>query len=754
MREGRGKGERRGLELLPPPRLGHVYRVVQTTGLDGKNLLKLLPVSKHIGNFVSLVQSPVISDNAKGKISVSGHGNLKNLFINTTTSSFVKSNELQTAIPGKLILPKPSGQMENVKVVKENPTTPASSIQSNYHSAGNSLQKDVVSVCSDKRNAEHILVNKKNNPVTVTSPVLPSGHHLQIPAHAEVKTIPAFLPPAIQQKILAAAASNASGTCEVTNAPTVIYVSPVNTVKTAAKPLQNICPKPVTEVSKPLVLTVAQTAANSSALSTSDSPKNQSAPMKWVVQESPQSSASCLVSVKSSNTVASKILKTLADTKNEKDPDSFLPTYSNSLNESQAKMSSVKDNALVMYDGKVHLLTKKETSITSANKCSKQASLSAENFRKHTLQLFNSAADSTITNQVVNLVLSKSKGIASYANDPKSSENMRPYPQSELKSFKATSSSFILPHGNPQISSTSKHESVSELENIAVGMEIAQKSVTKESTNYNVLQKIISPTVAVAASQPFTMRDASKEEEQKIEKMILGIAVQVKHRKEQRRKQYLELRKKFGLYKEERVYLKRVPLSVDLTRSEAIAPSSNVQMSDSCKLPQAVPIKPGPEEEERIIEEQEEELNIKRKGKTLPILENAKRQNTGVRSMLNANLECSNFYSVMDDPTSPCKQVDSQQENPVSFLQFSQMADSDSNHCVESNEVKKISSPTLQGCGNEAPSSEGPFREHIFSFNPPDLEETIRDEKITRLKRLLREREAALEKIRKKMQQM
>lgn len=45
------------------------------------------------------------------------------------------------------------------------------------------------------------------------------------------------------------------------------------------------------------------------------------------------------------------------------------------------------------------------------------------------------------------------------------------------------------------------------------------------------------------------------------------------------------------------------------------------------------------------------------------------------------------------------------------------------------------------------------YTEDIFPATPPELEETIRDEKIRRLKQVLREKEAALEEMRKKMQQ-
>nr|XP_034978856.1 ligand-dependent nuclear receptor-interacting factor 1 isoform X1 [Zootoca vivipara] len=751
-RKGEGH-EGSGASAASPCVTGHIYKVVHTTGLDGKNLLELLPLSKRIGNIVSLVQPPVISD-AKGEDSMSGHAHLKDLFTNITPSSFVKASELKTATPGKLILPKPLEEMENMEVAplaKENPTTPPpSSIHSSYHSADNSLEKDATLVSPHKSCAVYVPLNKEH-PVTVKSPAVPSGHHLQIPAHAEVKSVPAsFLPPTIQQKILATAASNASRTCEVTNASTVIYVSPVNTVKTHSTPLPNLCPKPVREVSKSLMLTMAQSAASSSALATSDSLGNQSSPMKWVVEENPQS-ASCLVPVKSSNSVASNILKILVNPEDGKNnPASILPTCSNNLNESQAKMPSINDNALVMFNGKVYLLTKKESTVTSASKCSKQVSLGAEtHFRKNTLQLINSAADSTITNQVVNLVLSKNKGIAPCAKDPKSSENMRLFPQSELKNFKVTSPSFTPPHGNLQVSSTSQPEAVSTPENVPAGINVAKKLVTKERLKHG-LQKIMSPKLPAAALQPSTRHGTSEEQDQKMEKILAGVAAQIQQRKH--RKHRLELRKKFGLHREERVYLQRIPLSVILRKSEAVVCSNNVQMSDSCKLSPAVPIKPGPEEKKEITEEQEEELNIKRKAKMVPIQEYTKKQKTEIEFIPKPNLECGNSDSVVDNLSSSCTQLVSEQGNPTSILQFSQRVDPHSNLCVQSNEENKISTSALHYSEHKTPLSKGSFRED-FSINPPDLEETIRDEKIAKLKLMLREREAALEEIRKKMQQ-
>lgn len=53
-------------------------------------------------------------------------------------------------------------------------------------------------------------------------------------------------------------------------------------------------------------------------------------------------------------------------------------------------------------------------------------------------------------------------------------------------------------------------------------------------------------------------------------------------KKEPHRKQYLELRKKFGLSKEERVYLKRIPFGISPTGSKASVSSINLKNNDSC----------------------------------------------------------------------------------------------------------------------------------------------------------------------------
>ncbi|ETE69836.1 Ligand-dependent nuclear receptor-interacting factor 1, partial [Ophiophagus hannah] len=596
-----------------------VYRVVEMTGLDGKKVLKLLPASKPLNNLKPLVQSPVVSHAVKGNVSLSVHDYVKPSFANTVTSAADKISKLKTIAPSRLILLKPLNQLEQVNatfVVKQNPiTSTVFGIQSSYSADRSSLQKSVAPVCSYTSTA---VVKIENTPLSMKPPMLPSGQHLQIPAHAKVKTLPvSVLSPVIQDKILAiAAASNTSGTGENINAPTIIFASPVNTVKMPAS--ESLDTKSVEEVSSSLLLATPQKVVNSSAIqvSTSGSVENKMSPIKWVVQENPESSTSYLVPVKSSNKVASKLLKTLTDMKNtENNSTSILPICSSSLHESHAKMPSIKDNALVMCNGKVYLLTKKEANILSTLKPSKQENT---NVQKQTSELISSLTDNTITNQVINLVLSKNKRIASNVKEPKFSDNTIPYLESDVnKDFKAELTPSGSPHDNLQISSISQHEAVSSERSAFVGINIAQKYVTQKNT-YDGTHKNLSSKAATDPTSPPVVHHAVKEKEQQV-KITSGMPIWMKHIQEPQKKQYLQLRKKICLFKEERVYLRRVSSK----NSEASVFSNSVQMNDTDNLI-STPMKSESEKEEMIIGEQGEKLNIKRKTKA--ILENSKRK--------------------------------------------------------------------------------------------------------------------------------
>lgn len=485
------------------------------TGKDGEKVLKLFPASKPLNNLKPLVQSPVVSHDDKGNVSLSVHDYAKTSFASTITSAAAKISKLKTVEPRRLILPKPLNQLEQVNVtivVKQNPIAlTVSGIRSSYSADRSSLQKSFAPICLDTSTT---VVKMENTPLSMKLPMLPSGPHLQIPAHAKVKTLPvSVLPLVIQDKILAtAAASNTSGTCEHINAPN--FISPVNTVKMPAS--ESLETKSVGEVSSSLILATPQKFVNSSAIevSTSGSMENKMCPIKWVVHENSESSTPYLVPVKSSNKVASKLLITLTDTKNTKNNStSILPICSNSLHESHAKMPSINENTLFICNGKVYSLAKKKANILSTLKPIKQEST---NVKKQTSELISSVTDNTIFNQIINLVLSKNKRIASNVKEPKFSDNTIPYLKSEVnKDFKVESTPSASPHDNLQISSIRHREAVSSRRSASIGINVAQKYIKKENT-YDSTHKDLSSKAATDPTSPPVLHHAVKEEEQEV----------------------------------------------------------------------------------------------------------------------------------------------------------------------------------------------------------------------------------------------
>ncbi|NXY09564.1 LRIF1 factor, partial [Pteruthius melanotis] len=749
---------------------GCMYRVIQTTGPDGKNLLKLLPISKTSGSFVPIVQSPAMPNNSNANVSSPVHLTFKPQLGNTAAPSSVKIPIFQPPNPGKIILTRTLDKQESVRTDSEKesliPSAAANAQSSCVSMDGVSLQNAAITSSSHQSSTTYMVVNTKPLPVTVKSPVLPSGHHLQIPADAEVKSVPAsFLPPAIQQKILAAAATNVSGGADSTKTPTVIYVSPVNTVKTSQvlpKHLQSFCPKPATEVSKALMVTAAQKGSGSSPEPVaSEGQQCQQTPMKWIVQETAPLSAACLIPVKSSNNVASKILKTLSDTKNvEVNPANILPLCSNGPGGSQTKITPLKDNALVMYSGKVYLLTKRGSDVLSAQADKQTSSSSDASLKKETPKRIDSTEVNKITSKVVNLVLSKSKGVVLSQKDPKPctiSKNSSPVGlRNDLKS---TPAGLLTPSANQQDLTVIQRQSLPFTKSISCSGVIPIPAVgMQESVGQSGKDMSHSPRAAGAVLPQAKQERAVSEDWPKIqcEKMDSpGKVIQIKHQEHPHWKQYLELRKKFGLFKEERVYLMRIPFRAFCENLEERACSSESleRKNDSCASSSwDVEITNHHQEcikEEKIIVDLEEDLNRRRKIKSSPLLDGGKRRRTSIKSATSPSLEITSSgssglnRSVSSPPASP------QPSAHTGSAGVSRGRDSEQDVFPWYSDTTHPGIPVLVTPEEDTSVLEGSFRDDAFPVAPPDLDETIRDEKIKRLKQLLREREAALEEMRR-----
>ncbi|NWY71108.1 LRIF1 factor, partial [Erithacus rubecula] len=744
---------------------GCMYRVIQTTGPDGKNLLKLLPISKTSGSFVPIAQSPAMPNNSNANISSPVHLTFKTQLGNTTAPSSVKIPIFQPPNPGRIILTRTLDKQESARAGSEKesliPSAAASSQSSCTPTDGVSLQNIGIMSSSHQSSTTYMVVNTKPLPVTVKSPVLPSGHHLQIPADAEVKSVPAsLLPPAIQQKILAAAATNAPGGADSTKTPMVIYVSPVNTVKTPQvlpKHLQSFCPKPATEVSKTLIVTAAQKESGSSPEPVTS--EGQQTPMKWIVQETAPLSAACLIPVKSSNNVASKILKTLSDTKNvEVNSANILPLCSNGPGGNQTKITPLKENALVMYNGKIYLLTKRGSDVLSAQ-AEKQTSSSSDGLlKKETTKQIDSTKVNKITSKVVNLVLSKSKGVVLSQKDPKPctvSNNSSPIAlRNDLKSTPAAP---LVSDAYQQDPTVIQRQSLPFTKSVSCSGVISVPAVgMQESVWQNGKDMSHSPKAAGAVLPQAKQECAVSEDGPKIqcEKMDSpGKVIQIKHQEHPHWRQYLELRKKFGLFKEEKVYLMRIPLRAFCENPEERVCSSNSleRKNDSCSSSSLdVEIRSHHQEcvkEQKIIVDLEEDLIRKRKIKSSPLLDSGKRRRTSIKPATSPSLETtsstSSALTIAPAAASPQPSV------PSGSVGVSQGRDSEQDILPRYSDTTHPGISLLVTSEEDTSVLEGSFRDDAFPVAPPDLDETIRDEKIKRLKQLLREREAALEEMRR-----
>ncbi|XP_030055829.1 ligand-dependent nuclear receptor-interacting factor 1 [Microcaecilia unicolor] len=795
------------------------YQLVQNVGPDGANLLKLIPVPKTSGNQPPPVQNSVFSDASKVntanpvhvfqtlpnhtaassiQVPVYQQANTKNYIftsqINTVTSPVASvenrnsSSSIQnTANPIRVFqaqLPShtaassiqvPVYQQVNTgnyilkNQINTNPS-PVATLDNRSSSSSSSIQttsvpsvqKIAVPPSSKQGDKAYMLINSKNLPLTVKSPVLPSGHHLQIPAHAEVKSVSAScLPPAIQQKILTSTVSSSSGAQEVKNIPTVIYVSPVNTVRTAvSQDFKTICPKQETVTTNSQTINVVA----------SESQQPQESPMKWVVQENPQSSSSpCLVPVKSSNNTASKILKSLAERSNvEYNSENILSLCSNS-GATINKITPIKDNALVMCNGKVYLLAKKGSDILTGKTEKQSAQTTNETLPTKAPEVASSGSVTKLTSEVVNIVLSKNKSgnvTSSPRTDLNTKASFHPSIVTSVKleadeTERALQCSIDIDHFELQstrqdavpVKTVKKRNDLLKEENCAVDSQGSNSSSNGPAEAWSRFNQYGSV--------------CAKEEE---------IPVEIKHPWEEdslivRKRKDSLLKKKFGIFKEVRVEMKRLPVphfsTTSGTKKSSRSTDSDVDRDFGNDVTRQ---REEYWKEDVVASTSEQAIPRKRKFQIFSNVENLKRTKSEKdfsSSVILSGLKnaCNNLQSLNKRP-SPASHMlqDSMDSSDTSLsnLRLQSATKKDSAAEAESRTVPSVThsggdtlfsaeeaSPQRSSVQNETVA---PFPVQNFLPPPPlDPSESFRDEKIRRLKELLKEREEALEAIRRKM---
>ncbi|XP_036390332.1 ligand-dependent nuclear receptor-interacting factor 1 [Megalops cyprinoides] len=368
---------------------GVFYQAMPAVGADGKNVMKLIPVQRVNGQFVRMQNSNNLPNTYK-KADVEPQ-RLYARPIHLSPNPVSQSNVpiLQPTVNGRYILKRPpdvnvmlnpvSGTGKYHERMTVSASTPIQVHERVTVSANTPIQVQVPIVAT--KVAQNVLpvappvlncgktltlFNKKQLPVTVKSPVLPNGHYLQIPPNAQVKTLPASaLPQAVKKRILTPPVSSASGASNtMTNLPTVVYVSPVNTMKLgASQQAPAVCPAstPVNRLPKPSgqpLPTCPPASPTQPLKSLTKETQDPVTPIKWVVQEHSDSDAPCLVPQNSSS-MTSEILKALAQMEKANSAGQNAATKPASPQHNPTRAGPGKDNALVMCNGKVYFVAKK-----------------------------------------------------------------------------------------------------------------------------------------------------------------------------------------------------------------------------------------------------------------------------------------------------------------------------------------------------------------------------------------------------------
>ncbi|KAA0714106.1 Ligand-dependent nuclear receptor-interacting factor 1 [Triplophysa tibetana] len=343
---------------------GVYYQAMPAVGPDGRNVMKLIPVQKVNGQFFQTVFNTE-KDNVELQVKVCSNPVLSS--VASSSHSLTRLPSLKTRLPslqptadGRYVLKAPQqvSTFFNTPKVQHNGTInlPRPSKQVHVPSANPTISQNV----PPQTNGQPMAVVQKL-PVTVKSPVLPNGHCLQIPSYAQVRTVPASaLPPSIKSQIMNLVSITAANEKQ----QTVVMVSPVNSVKLNSDQQGFSLTKPnqIQKTFSPHLPAPTGTTSPVCSPTYSTSSEKVRAPIKWVVQEDSGTPGPCLVPASSTqlNGIATKSVKQVESVTSA---NNFVASKSMQAQISPEQITPGKDNALVMCNGKVYFVAKKNSEI-------------------------------------------------------------------------------------------------------------------------------------------------------------------------------------------------------------------------------------------------------------------------------------------------------------------------------------------------------------------------------------------------------
>ncbi|XP_052460382.1 ligand-dependent nuclear receptor-interacting factor 1 [Carassius gibelio] len=329
---------------------GVYYQAMPAVGPDGKNVMKLIPVQKVNGHFY---QTPFSTE--RDRVDLQLKSNVKPIH-----APAASSYQTQTRLPSLQPIADERYVLKTLPQVR----TVSNAIKTLHGGANNLIihnPKPVHVPLSTPSASQYsvqlppqpngrVMAAVQTLPVTVKSPVLPNGHFLQIPANAKVRTLPATaLPQSIKCRIMNSVSNIEKGP------PTVVFVSPVNSVKLNSD-------QQVVSVTKPSQIQETLFQNLPAPVSVPKTNEEVNTPIKWVVQEGTGVSAPCLIPVSTPN-VSSDIMNAVKHFNSVGTVNEIALSKPTPPQASHEKITPGKDNALVMCNGKVYFVAKKNSQI-------------------------------------------------------------------------------------------------------------------------------------------------------------------------------------------------------------------------------------------------------------------------------------------------------------------------------------------------------------------------------------------------------
>ncbi|KAM7405465.1 hypothetical protein PAMP_012725 [Pampus punctatissimus] len=290
-------------------------------GADGKNIMKLIPVQMVNGKFVQTQMSkPKMAPKQQKATTIKVASAPVHMGKTAATQHIVKEQgSLMNASPRQVGVTDQRLDLRN----------------SNKYP----LQQQTLNLAPNCEKSVRL-------PVTVKSPALPRGQHLQIPSNAQVRTVPASeLPPGLKKQIFTSSASSSSGL------PSVVYVSPVMTVDQS-----NLAPERLSETSNKTLPSSGGFKPHLKLIPKVSQRPNS--PIKWVIEEE-ESFRTTTTDPLVSPCVTSEILQAIAGREVDNKCCEMMTKETAVSPSSLAKIEKSHDNALVMCNGKVFFVAKK-----------------------------------------------------------------------------------------------------------------------------------------------------------------------------------------------------------------------------------------------------------------------------------------------------------------------------------------------------------------------------------------------------------